>query len=156
MGIKVTGHKPGVGIRRVRAAMKVAIGAAAEAWHTRMLPNHFTPGGAAKYGYAKRTAKYMRAKARRKKHQKPLRWSGESEENAKTDFTISTRSIAGHLAGVVAMDMPYYFFQHPHGGEDFIDKAGELTRVTPDEEEVLEGIFGAVLTSELNLNRITA
>lgn len=138
--------------RKVKMAARAALSAAVTLWHSAMLPIHFTTGGAAKYDYAPRTAKYQRRKARQKKHQRPLVFTGDSEKAAKTDFTIRTTEIAGHLAGVVAMDMPTYFFQHPTSGDTFIDKVAELTRTTPDEEARLADVFNTRFASELDLN----
>lgn len=152
MSTKVERPPAGSIERRVDRACRAALTAAVTLWHSTMLPVHFTTGGAAKYDYTPRTAKYMRRKARVKKHQRPLVWSGESEDAAKNDFTIRTTAIGEHLAGVVSMHMPTHFFQHPTGGDLFIDKVNELTRTTPDEEERLRDVFERRFSAELDLN----
>lgn len=157
MGMRTIRPPAGTLERKVRNAARAALGAAVTLWHSVMLPQHFTTGGAAKYDYAPRTAKYMRRKARVMKHQRPLvganrQTSGDSERAAKTDFTIRTTQMGTHLAGVVTMNMPTYFFQHPSGGDTFIDKPAELTRTTPDEETRLQRVIDERFASEMDLN----
>ena len=52
----------------VRTAMKQVI----REWWRGTLPKHFAQGAVARYGYSNRTAKYMRTKAGKWGHQRPL------------------------------------------------------------------------------------
>lgn len=156
MKIKMQQPPKGYTKKVIREATKVALRAAAAYWHQTMLPIHFTTGAAGKYNYEPRTAKYMRRKARVKRHQRPLRWSGQSEEQAKQDFSITNETMSGHLAGVVTMQMPDYFVKHPANSETFIDKPAELTRTTEAEQEILGGVFAERLIRELDMGRPAA
>lgn len=65
------------------------------------LPRHFdrnadtAPGGA--YGYAKRTAKYQRRKAKRKGHQKPLVLSGRLKDHVLAQSRITATATRTRL-----------------------------------------------------------
>lgn len=156
MSIRINQPQKGYTKRQVKTATRVALQATAAFWHETMLPIHFTTGGAAKYNYTPRTAKYMRRKARVKRHQRPLRWSGQSEMQAKQDFTVTVETISGNLAGVVTMQMPDYFVKHPNNSSTHIDKPAELTRTTDQEQGILGNVFADRLMRELDIGRSVA
>ena len=109
-------------------------------WHTELFPAHFTPGAETRYGYEKRTKRYMEGTKRRYgrgqgKYVSNL-FTGESRRRMTQLKTITGTS----NTSTVRMDAPAYFrkaavgtFTLP-GGKSFTikrqpDKAAEVTRV---------------------------
>lgn len=140
--------------RRFSAASRVALGAAVKHWHQTKMPRHFTTAAPAMYGYAPRTVPYMRHKARKMKHQRPLTWSGASRDQAKNDVTFNVRKADDYLEGSATMLMPDYFVKHPNKGGRFIDKKDELTRTTAAERQEQIGVFSQRLAQELGRSTI--
>ncbi len=155
MGMKVKKRLGGISERRLRAVAKAGLLACVEVWHQTMMPKHFTTSAVALYDYAPRTAPYMRRKARRMRHQKPLVFSGQSRDQAKT-ATFRGGSIASAVSASAVMSMPSYFVQHPNKGSMFIDKPDELTRTTEQERQQLAQVFTNTVRAELGMNSAAA
>lgn len=60
-----------------RKATKEAVQDTLDDWFLDILPVHFTLVGANRYGYVKRTIRYMKRKLKKFGHASPLVWSGE-------------------------------------------------------------------------------
>lgn len=75
--IEYTGWPAEKPSRLVNRTVKAALREQAEYWQKTLLPRHFTPTAARKYGYARRTAAYQRAKQKKHGHNRPLDWSGK-------------------------------------------------------------------------------
>jgi hypothetical protein len=117
-------------------------------WHRRYLPDHFRSGSASKYGYQKRTAKYMKRKAHKKGHQTPLVFSGDLKRSA-------TRM--AHVGGTskqvkVSMDAPWYATRSWKTRGTMPDMSKEMTKTTDDQVRRLARIVEAL--SERKLGEI--
>jgi len=53
-------------------------------WHNAIMPGHFTRAAVSRYHYANRSRKYMVYKGRKKGHQNPLVFTGESMRSCKS------------------------------------------------------------------------
>lgn len=97
-------------------------------WHRRYLPLHFETSASKRYGYQPRTARYMKAKARRKNHQRPLTWSSQMAEMVQQSVRIeASRSGA---KGILHGPRYLYQFNKKVGAPD---KAKEITATIPEE-----------------------
>ena len=117
-------------------------------WWPKFLPRHFTTEGARLYGYEARTKKYMIRKARTKHHQRPLEFTGES----KTMMLRSIRVSSNSKGATGRIRAPRHFFQYHKMGK-MIDKPGEATRVTADEEKQMDAAFKAKFVEFMNAIR---
>lgn len=183
--------------RALAEAAKSAATAVVAFWHARYMPAHFTVAGGKKYGYKPRRGDnepprlpnpkyginklqgfhatkptlsnphYSWRKRRQKGHNRPLVWSGQSEQMAKNGVRLSARYSRGskQVTGQAAMSLPKYFYQYrlrgwyqsaagdgkglQHVTSDGPDKAAELTRTTPDEDVELQNYYRARLLSAL-------
>ena len=149
-------------MKRAVDAVRLGTEAAVTEWHADIMPEHFTVAGGKKYAYqprkgdnepprilrssgklAGRTVRnnaYSWEKRRRFGHNKPLVYTGASEQDAKSAVKVSSRKKAG-AAGVVeasaAMpNLPKYFYQR-RKDHNAPDKPAELTRALPEEERRL-------------------
>lgn len=68
--------RAGLSNERFREALAVAWVEAGRFWRERILPKHFTQGGAAEYRYQARSRKYEDRKARVMGHRDPMTWNG--------------------------------------------------------------------------------
>lgn len=75
-------------------------------WHEDTLSGHFTPQAAAKYRYAKRTEKYLKAKQKKFGHRNPLVYTG----NLKRQSTRSVRVTGTSKKATGRMPVPTYLF----------------------------------------------
>lgn len=55
-------------------------------WWRDKLPEHFKPSAMSKYGYEKRTEKYMERKWKKMSHHDPLVWTGETRDKMLRTF----------------------------------------------------------------------
>jgi hypothetical protein len=95
-------------------------------WHRRYLPDHFRRGAASKYGYQKRTADYMKRKARRKGHQAPLVFSGDLKRTV-----TRTAHVGGTSKQVkVSMPAPWYATRNWKTRGTMPDMPKEITKST--------------------------
>lgn len=143
-------------------------------WHDRYLPEHFTVAGGKKYGYqprkgdnepprvlrskgklANRTVSnnaYSWQKRRKFGHNKPLVYTGASEQAAKAVVKLSSRirKADGQVVGTAAMPaLPKYFYQYRKDLKA-PDKADELTRTTSSEQVDLTVVFQASAGTHLS------
>lgn len=72
---------PGVLQRELRRLTRAALEASGRTWHGTMRPWHFRPEAFARYPdvYRPRTAKYQARKRKRRGHNDPLVWSGQTQ-----------------------------------------------------------------------------
>ena len=115
--------------------------AMAKHWHEHMLPRHFKPGAAARYGYQERMESTIRAKAGR--------W-GKSPEYAKQYPLTMTGDLSSDVTGAfvvratptkfsVRMQAPHYATMRPKSA-GMPNLGAEITTVTLDEIRELEEI----------------
>lgn len=138
-----------------RTLLRIASGifrdAAVEAgrlWFQTILPRHFTVEGGRAYGYQKRTAKYMRRKARKYGHQKPLVFSGNMQREIQSVERVDRTG----KGSIVKLYGPRYFyaFRKDYGQAD---KAREVTTVTVAEETALGNFMARVSAQQMQANR---
>ena len=86
--------------RAINSGLKVSV---ERDYHEQFLPQHFKSSAPKKYGYSKRTKKYMIRKARVKHHQNPLMWSGalkrEVTSNIEIRATKTMPKVSGKMRG---------------------------------------------------------
>jgi hypothetical protein len=82
---------------------------------------------------------YSWRKRRKFGHNKPLVWSGESEQSAKRSYriTVKREKKSGLVKCRLAMEVPYYFYAYKPGQPD---KYAELVRMTEAENRELTRI----------------
>lgn len=163
---------PGATLKLLRAAAAAGNAAAVEHWHEHFRAGHFTPAGGRKYGYQPRKGDnepprvvsrstnpryagrtvanphYSWQKRRRMKHNKPLVWSGRSEQASKVMKVTATskRGVGAFTA------LPKYFYQFRRDLKT-PDKAAELTTVVSDEAEAMARVHRDAMTAHLNAAR---
>jgi hypothetical protein len=166
---------PRIAKRLIQDAAAEAAKKTAEYWHEKYLPGHFTVEGGKKYGYQPRKGDdqapyllrpvgsmgfarrvrnnaYSWRKRRMFGHNKPLVFTGASEQAAKQQVRLSTRfqRSTGTVVATAAMNLPTYFYQY-RKDYNAPDKVAELLRVTTDEETDLQ-VFYQTQLSELLSN----
>lgn len=118
------GIVPGTTAPALRRARKGALKQMLVGWKRDSLPKHFTLQGFHQYGYTKRTAKYMRKKAKYKGHQRPHVYSGEAER-------MATQG-AGRLSGTskrarLWFRIPYYYYISRNRTIDLVDEVTHIS-----------------------------
>ncbi|KPL05254.1 hypothetical protein AMJ85_12025 [candidate division BRC1 bacterium SM23_51] len=131
-----------------RGAPKIIKGAMfeiAKLWHRVMRPRHFKPGAEAQYHYKPRSEKYLARKQSKKRHQRPLVWSGKTRQQSSALYTITgtSRRVRGR------MSLPWYVKMKPlrHNAPALGE---ELTRVTTREHRDLVTHLDKNVTRALN------
>ena len=119
--------------RDVNRIVKKSLRFALLTWRRTILPQHFTVAGARKYGFRRRTRKYLEAKMRKRGHVRPLVSSGESERRSRRSRITTTA-----FKGVATINAPALNFR-PKGGR--IDMRDEVTRLTQQDERKMFGAF---------------
>lgn len=122
------GIVPGTTVPAIRRARKEALRRMLATWKAERLPEHFTLRAKTEYGYQPRTAEYQKRKARRKHHQIPLVYSGETKRQAtEGGGRISGTSKRARLW----FRVPYYVYINPS-----IDLVAELTAMSDKDTEM--------------------
>ena len=134
--------------KELRRARKIAYAEAAEYWHRRLLPKHFTTGAEERYGYQPRTEGYKYRKARAKGHTRPLVWSGETRRMVMRSASISTTA----KGATVKMRGPKYLYAY-HKNRWEPHKAEELTFTTKGEIHRMGQLVDRKVTRHLNALR---
>lgn len=119
-------------------------------WHTGYLPKHFQFAAVAEYGYAPRTTRYMKAKARSKGHQRPLVWKGELERmlTRMRDVT-AIRARGDDQGGVnVRLSGPRYLHQRQQPKQPNL--AEEISAVSAEDLARLNTYLDELMTDALN------
>lgn len=99
-------------------------------WHRTLRPKHFTPSGAAEYGYRSRTTRYTYRKLRKFHHRNPLQYTGTGKALTRPRDVRSTRK------GVRVVMRANVFNLRPRGGR--INMREELTRISIGEKKDIE------------------
>jgi hypothetical protein len=97
-------------------------------WHNETLPGHFTPAAVARYGYRKRTKKYMIQKAKKRGNQNPLMWTGDLRRQAMRRAKITGTS----KSATATMTTPWYTTKRFKGNATYAD---EMTAVALPEAQ---------------------
>ena len=133
--------------RRYNAIRKEALTAVGNFWHDKFRELHFTKEGARKYGYTPRSGEgksgkpfwqsYTGKKQKAKGHQRPLVWSGKTEElSRRRRFTITSKRDLAILR--IKIPAPALNYKNPHSE---IDMRKEMTTVTPDEMQAMQQCY---------------
>lgn len=110
-----------------------------EYWHTHMRKKHFKVSAYQEYGYARRSNKYTKAKAKKLNHIRPLEFSGVSKALSATANIYATKnSVRVTMPGVRAFNLRAKGQQY--------DMHDEFTRITPRELRELEQVAEKQLT----------
>lgn len=114
-------------MRGVGPITKKAIGVALLRWHNKNRPSHFRAGAEARYGYKKRSIRYIRKK-KNDGLARPLVHSGLMEKMT----SASPKIHLGRNQGTATMLAPWYVKQRPvtRNAPNMVD---ELTRTTRGE-----------------------
>lgn len=131
-------------------ATKAGFFEAGHQWFEQMMPEHFTPAGASKYGYANRTALYLIRRNRggpgHPATTDPLTWSGRTKEMARS----YGKTLATSAGVTVTMKVPSYIKNIMRRSGNVPNMASELTRVTPEEAELLAKTVIRTAVARLN------
>jgi hypothetical protein len=109
-------------------------------WHRSMMRGHFKMSAIQKYGYRKRSKKYMKKKQRLKHHQLPLVFSGVTRNRALLRNVRATSKLTRVILPVQALNFQGF--------------RQELTAVTDGETGILEDTF--VKSTETALKNLRA
>lgn len=137
--------------KAVAGAMASALEDGAIHYHANFMPKHFTIAGAREYGYSPRKGaglsgrdfwrSYEGKKKRQKGHQRPLVWSGASEQLARIRDIRTTRRrarIVQHARGLNR--------RNPNSA---INTGKEIRTVSRTEAVVINSVVGRSLVSRL-------
>jgi len=92
--------------KAVRQAVSRGLLAAARLWHRKYMPMHFREGASQRYGYQRRTVKYMIRKRRQKGHSRPLVWTGEMRRMLTRER--QEKALKNRAAASIKMRGPFY------------------------------------------------
>lgn len=146
-------------LARLKAAPQIAekaFGAALAWWHDNILPEHFKPQAHFKYGYAQRTAKWLRQK-RKKGSDADLVFSGSLMRDlmSKASIKIGSQGASLSMSARVlnfAPNMPQNTAQDyvKHKNKTYPNLKREVRAITPDEEQKLADMVRDIIVKELN------
>jgi len=143
---------PAQKIRGLTAALRPALEAAVRFWHRTILPKHFLPLAMTRYGYQLRKKGYMIRKARKKGHQNPIMWTGDTKRRMQAITVTSTGRSNRAARAKGSMPVPWYITVRSKKGKR-PDYKAELTATTPDEIELLKNIIRKEFLGNLALTR---
>ncbi len=135
-------HDPVDDPKRMESAVREALRTALVYWRRTYAKEHFEPGAVNRYNYQSRTKLYMLRKARVKKHQKPLVWSGTLRQMVLGQFpqprvTRSGSEIKGHMA----LRVPTYtYYTKTKSGTPAPPKYDELVATNDQEADTMAQI----------------
>lgn len=124
-----------------------ALGAAADYWHTGILPKHFEIGASQKYDYAPRGPKYL--KDRKKRGKPPLVYSGSLRHDLKARAAIKTTGKTGVELKMFARvlnfartleNSPDKYVKHKNG-VGYPNLKREIKAVTDEEREQIANVI---------------
>lgn len=125
--------------RRLYDASKLGMLAVAETWDETMKMRHFDEDASARYHYAARTANYKKRKLRTRNETRDLVWSRETMDAART------KAFGRAYPTRVTMNLPTPSYikltPTPRKTGTLPAMGDELTRTTPEEEEILENVY---------------
>lgn len=152
VGTVTMNGSPAQKIRGLTAALRPALESAIRLWHRTMLPKHFLPLAMTRYGYQLRKKGYMIRKARKKGHQNPIMWTGDTKRRMQAITVTSTGRSNRAARAKGSMPVPWYITVRSRGGKR-PDYKKELTATTPDEIEILKNHIREQFLGNLSLTR---
>lgn len=118
-------------------------------WHRMIAAGHFIPAAVSKYGYEKRTKRYMQRKAIKFHHQNPLVWSGKTKE--KFLGQQPTITIRGKTATMKFTDLPFWANIKSKKGRRQPNKQLEATIVVQSEADQMMERITRQMEARMNL-----
>lgn len=133
-----------------REISKEAWAAVGDKWHEEILTKHFDLSAQAEYGYAPRTAAYMKQKAAAKGHQQPLVYKGDLKSQVLRMRDVTPISARGSDEGGVNVKLsgPRYLHQKQQPGQPNL--AAELSAVSQRDADFLAEVLDEIVTKRLN------
>jgi hypothetical protein len=154
----------GISKTEFNAMRRKSLVAAGELWKRDFLPLHFTPQGAAKYGYTPRSGEqggvgqkkfwqsYIGKKLKAKGHKRPLVWSGRSEERSK-NTSFKPIAQASRVVLRITIPAPALNFRNPYTS---VNMREEITTITPDEVQAMARAYADTLARLIRENMQSA
>jgi hypothetical protein len=143
--ITYRGADPGLPKRQFNNMKKACYGAIAQHWFEQYRPLHFRESAYSRYRFKARARDYVKRKRKRKGHNRPMVWSGESERLSRMARITSTNK-----GGKVAMSARKLNFRHP---ASVINMAEELRKVNKIEVKEIQKVFDKRLQEQFTRNR---
>jgi len=134
--------------KTVNAAASVGLLAAARLWHEKFLPMHFREGASGRYGYRKRSVKYMIRKRRRRGHSRPLVWTNQMREMLTRERQES--ALKNKARASIRMRGPRYLRSEGRPSAGQPDMAREIKTTIGSELQAMAKATHKAATAELN------
>jgi hypothetical protein len=134
-------------VRNFATAMSLGLAEAVQWWHERYLPRHFRQGAADRYGYERRSKRYMIRKARKKHHQRPLEWSGNMKRVLMRSLQISYGKSRPYAEG--RLQRPHVYSVVNRRSSQMPDIPNEVKATTREEVDRLARVFKAASSRQL-------
>lgn len=167
-GVALFAGRRGIGQDVINEAIKFGMFQVAEAWHKRILPQHFQRGAGRKYKHKKRKKKYSEIKIKfaqgdsiidpvtgeRESHNVvkggmvDIAFEGHTETKARRNFTVRVTKNGFSLKMVV----PKYILGRRRG--DFPNMKKELSYITTEESMWLGRVFIRAAIKFLKVNQV--
>lgn len=167
-GVALFAGKRGIGQDVINEAIKFGMFQVAEAWHKRILPQHFQPGAKRKYKHKKRKKNYSEIKikfAQGESIRDPvtgqeeshnvvkggmvdIAFEGHTETKARRNFTVRVTKSGFALKMVV----PKYILGRRRG--DYPNMKKELSYITTEEAMWLGRVFLRAAIKFLKVNQV--
>ncbi|MCL2647736.1 MAG: hypothetical protein FWD61_12120 [Phycisphaerales bacterium] len=143
---------------------RTALDAAADYWHTKILPLHFARDAAEKYDYAPRTDRYLRQKRKRWGGRPDLMYSGSLRRDLTTKAAIKQMGSDRHVVVELRMWARVLNFVPNMNYDDtskrvkhsnsthigYPNMKREIRAITPEENEALAAMITENMTYMLN------
>lgn len=138
-------HDPDEDVKRIERGVRRGLKAASVHWRTHFSQKHFTTAGAREYQYQNRTKPYMIRKARVKKHQRPLEWSGTLRKMVLGQFPQPRIKEDGTaLTANMVLEVPTYtFYTKTKSGSPSPPKYNELVTTSAVESDAFNEIIAS-------------
>ena len=140
-------HDPADEPKRMDSAVRSGLQTALVHWRREFAREHFEPGAVTRYGYQSRTKLYMLRKAKAKKHQKPLVWSGTLRQMVLGQFPQPRVSRdGGKQTGSMVLKVPgYTFYTKTKSGTPAPPKYDELVTTNSHEAGIMQAIIAETI-----------
>lgn len=134
--------------RGIKPYVKATLQDAVRYWHRKYIKRHFRSGAAERYGYKKRSAKYVRRKLRAKHHSSPLVWTGRTRDSVSSHIRVS--GTAKQATG--RMVAPWYIKMVP-STRNAPNLGDEIARTTEQEERDVRRYMERVFAERIRKHR---
>jgi len=138
-------------MRRAPELAQAALQAAADFWHTGILPEHFTGKAHARYGYAARSISYMKSSKKRGKPDLVFSGSLARDLRARASFSQKSTSVELRMTARVLNLVPRMaenstdIYVQQKGGRGYPNLKREVKAIIDSEREQLAEVVAAEL-----------